>query len=138
MTAAVDRKVARPSRKRKIPGQRRLLGASMMILIGAFLPWLFTNTGNFTGMSGPGLWTATVAMVALAGALVPVRMLAAVQAAIAAVVAVIIPLWQFWHVFSMVGMQGWMPGPGLLLTFAGGVLCAVAAWQLLEAEPVQA
>ena len=33
-------------------------------------------------------------------------------------------------------MAGWMPGPGLLLTFVGGLLCGIAAWQLLNLEEV--
>mgnify|MGYP007107678386 FL=1 len=119
-----------------MPGQKRMLAGSVMVLIGAFVPWLYTQVGTVTGMSGPGLWTATVAMIALAGALVPVRMLAVVQGFIAATVAMFIPLWQFWHVFSKVGMAGWMPGPGLLLTFVGGLLCGIAAWQLLNLEEV--
>ena len=115
-------------------GQRRMLGGSIMMLVGAFLPWVYTQLGNFTGMDGPGLWTATVAMIGLAGSMVPIRVLAIAQAGIAAVVAGVIPLWQFWHLFSQVGMAGWMPGPGLLLTFVGGILCGVAAWQLLQPE----
>lgn len=138
MTAAVQRRPAAATRRPKMHGQRRLLAGSIMMLVGAFLPWMYTQVGNFTGMSGPGLWTATVAMIALAGALVPVRMLAVVQAGIAAVVAIAIPLWQFWHMFSLVGMAGWMPGPGLLLTFVGGILCGVAAWQLLQPEGAEA
>lgn len=138
MTAAVERRPAARTRRPKMPGQRRLLAGSIMMLVGAFLPWMYTQVGNFTGMSGPGLWTATVAMLALAGALVPLRMLAVVQAGIAALVAVVIPVWQFWHMFSLVGMAGWMPGPGLLLTFVAGILCGVAAWQLLQAEGAEA
>lgn len=134
MTTTVERRAVPQTRRRKLPGQKRMLAGSVMMLVGAFLPWLYTPLGNFTGMNGPGLWTATVAMIALAGALVPIRMLAVVQGAIAAGVAMVIPLWQFWHVFSQVGMAGWMPGPGLLLTFVGGLLCGIAAWQLLHLE----
>lgn len=108
----------------------RLLAASVMMLVGAFLPWLYTPLGTITGMRGPGLWTATVAMLALAGAIVPVRSLAALQALAAAALCIALPIWQFFHVFSQVGMAGWMPGPGLVLTLAGGVLSAVAAWQI--------
>jgi hypothetical protein len=32
-------------------------------------------------------------------------------------------------------MEGWIPGPGLVLTLAGGVLAAVAAWQLWSSRP---
>jgi hypothetical protein len=128
------------TRRGKMPGQMRLLAASLMILLGAFVPWLYTPLGTITGMRGPGLWTATVAMLALAGALVParLRLLAIVQALAAAAVSVVLPVWQFVHMFSLVGMSGWMPGPGLLLTFAGGILCGVAAWQLWTVRPVQA
>jgi hypothetical protein len=118
-----------------MPGQLRLLAASVMMLVGAFLPWLYTPLGNVTGMRGPGLWTATVGMLALAGALVPVRILAVVQAAAAAVICVALPSWQFLRLFRLVGMEGWIPGPGLVLTFAGGVLAAVAAWQLWSLRP---
>lgn len=123
------------SRRRKMPGQMRLLAASAMILVGAFLPWLHTYLGNVGGMRGPGLWTATVGMLALAGALVPVRILAVVQALAAAAICIALPLWQFTRLFRLVGMQGWTPGPGLVLTLAGGVLCAVAAWQLWSHRP---
>lgn len=128
------------TRRRKMPGQMRLLAASLMILLGAFVPWLYTPLGTVTGMRGPGLWTATVAMLALAGALVPakLRMMAILQALVAAGISIVLPVWQFFHIFSLVGMSGWMPGPGLLLTFAGGILCAVAAWQLWTIRPVQA
>ncbi|RIK11922.1 MAG: hypothetical protein DCC50_13850 [Acidobacteria bacterium] len=103
-----------------------------MIIVGAFLPWLYTPVGTITGMRGPGLWTATVGVLALAGALVPVRVLAVLQAAAAAVLCVVLPVWQFLNVFTKVGMAGWMPGPGLVLTLAGGVLASVAAWQLFS------
>ncbi|GAA1156067.1 hypothetical protein [Ornithinicoccus hortensis] len=123
------------TRRRKMPGQWRLLAASAMMLVGAFLPWLYTPAGPVSGMQGPGMWTATFGMIALAGALVPVRRLAAWQALASAAIALALPVWQFVHVFGKVGMQGWMPGPGLVLTFASGVLCAVAARQLFSARP---
>lgn len=118
------------TRRGKMPGQMRLLAASAMIIVGAFLPWLYTPVGTITGMRGPGLWTATVGVLALAGALVPVRVLAILQASAAAALCVALPVWQFLHVFTKVGMGGWLPGPGLVLTLAGGVLAGVAAWQL--------
>lgn len=124
------------TRRRKMPGQMRLLAASAMILVGAFIPWLYTPLGNITGMRGPGLWTATVGVLALAGALVPVRVLAILQAVAAAVICVVLPVWQFLRLFNLVGMEGWMPGPGLVLTLAGGVLAGVAAWQLWSLRAV--
>lgn len=124
------------TRRRKMPGQWRLLAASAMMLVGAFLPWLYTPAGPVSGMQGPGMWTATFGMIALAGALVPLRVLAMWQAVACAAIAVALPIWQFFHVFSKVGMGGWMPGPGLVLTLAAGVLCGVAAWQLFTVRAV--
>lgn len=138
MTATTEARAVPRARRGMMPGQKRMLAGSVMMLVGAFVPWLYTPLGNVSGMAGPGLWTATVGMIALAGALVPLRMLAVVQGFIAAAVAMFIPLWQFWHVFSQVGMAGWMPGPGLLLTFVGGLLCAIAARQLMRLEVVRA
>ncbi|AXH96689.1 hypothetical protein [Ornithinimicrobium avium] len=120
------------TRRRKMPGQMRLLAASAMIIVGAFLPWLYTQFGPINGMRGPGQWTATVGVLALAGALVPLRVPAALQALAAAAICVALPAWQFFHMASLVGMQGWTPGPGLVLTFAGGVLAGVSAWQLFS------
>lgn len=118
------------TRRRKSPGQRRLLAASVMMLVGAFLPWVYTAFGTASGMLGGGQWTATVALLALAGALVPIRSLAIGQAVIASGVCLVFPVWQCLYMFGLVGTGGWMPGPGVVLTFAGGVLAANAGWQL--------
>ena len=118
------------ARRRRMPGQLRLLAASAMIILGAFLPWLYTPAGTVTGMRGPGQWTATVGMLALAGALVPVRWLAIGQAVVAAAICLALPVWQVVHVLRLVGLQGWIAGPGLVMTLAGAVLAGAAAWQL--------
>ncbi|GGK73007.1 hypothetical protein [Ornithinimicrobium pekingense] len=127
-----------PTRRRKMPGQLRLLAASVLMIVGAFLPWLYTPLGTVTGMRGPGLWTATVGMLALAGALVPVRVLAVLQAVVAAAICIVLPIWQLVHMLGLVGMQGWIPGPGLVLTLGGGALAAHAAWQLWSLRAVEA
>jgi hypothetical protein len=115
-------------------GQKKLLGATVMVLAGAFMPWVDTAVGSVTGMQGAGLWTFYAATLGLAGALVPNRRLATIQAAILAIAAVGLPLWQVVHLFSLVGMQGWIPGAGLVLTFGGGVLAGVAARSLHRGE----
>lgn len=72
-------------------------------------------------------------LLALAGALLPPRfgLAALVQAVVVALVAMGLPLWQVWRVLNLVGTQGWLPGPGLVMSFFGGVLCALAARDLL-------
>lgn len=122
------------TRRRVDPAKRRLAGAVAMVLFGSFLPWIDTAVGSISGARGAGLWTFYAAMLGLAGALVPSRMrrVGAIQAAIFAAVAILIPLWQVVHLLNLVGTGGWVPGPGLVLVFGGGVLAATAAVQLFR------
>lgn len=103
-----------------------------MVLFGSFLPWIDTAVGAVSGARGGGLWTFYAAMLGLAGALIPLRRVAAVQAAIFAAVALLVPTWQVVHLLSLVGTEGWLPGPGLVLVIGGGVLAATAAVQLFR------
>ncbi len=103
-----------------------------MVMVGSFLPWIDTAVGSVSGARGAGLWTFYAAMLGLAGALLPYLRVAAVQAGILALVAVGLPLWQVVHLVGLVGLEGWAPGTGLVLTFGGGVLAAVSAWGLLH------
>lgn len=103
-----------------------------MVVLGSFLPWIDTAVGSVSGARGAGLWTFYAAMLGLAAALVPMRRVAAVQAAVFALVAVAVPVWQVVHVLTLVGTGGWVPGPGLVLVLGGGVLAASAAAQLFR------
>ena len=131
MTEAKAPKVA-PTRRRADPAKRRLAGAVAMVIFGSFLPWVDTAIGSVSGARGPGLWTFYAAMLGLAAALIPVRRVAAVQAAIFAAVALLMPAWQVVHLLGLVGTEGWLPGPGLVLVLGGGVLAATAAAQLFR------
>jgi hypothetical protein len=101
-----------------------------MASLGAFLPWVYTGVGSVSGARGAGLWVFYAATLGLAGALVPYRRVAAVQAAVLAVTAVGLAVWQVVHLVSLVGLQGWLPGPGLVLSLGAGVLAAAAARSL--------
>lgn len=103
-----------------------------MVVLGSFLPWIDTAVGSVSGARGAGLWTFYAAMLGMAAALVPMRRVAAVQAAVFALVAVAVPVWQVVHVLTLVGTGGWVPGPGLVLVLGGGVLAASAAAQLFR------
>jgi len=106
-----------------------------MVLLGAFLPWIYTGVGSVAGIRGAGLWTMYAAVLGVAGAIIRRRRLAAAHATALAVVAVVLPAWQVVHLLSLVGFVGWMPGPGLVLTLGGGVLAATAARSLwVEAD----
>ncbi len=103
--------------------------------LGAFLPWVYTGVGAVSGARGAGLWVFYAATLGLAGALVPFRRLAALQATVLAVAAVGLASWQVVHLVSLVGLQGWLPGPGLVLTLGGGVVAAAAARSLFSGRP---
>lgn len=110
------------------PGRGALLGATVRVILGSFLPWIYTALGSLSGASGAGLWTFYAAMLGLAGAIVPWRRAAIVQAAILALAAVGLSTWQLVRAVSLLGLEGgWLPGPGLVLVFGGGVLAGVAA-----------
>ena len=105
-----------------------------MAALGAFLPWVYTGVGAVSGARGAGLWVFYAATLGLAGALVPSRGLAAVQAAVLALAAVGLAVWQVVHLLSLVGLQGWLPGPGLVLVLAGGLLAGKAARSLFSSR----
>lgn len=111
--------------------RRLLLIATLVVVIGSFLPWVDTAIGNVPGYRGGGLWTFYAAMLGFTGALVPWLRLAIVQAGVLALVAVALPVWQVVHLLTLVGTGGWLPGTGLVLVFAGGVTAGVATWRLV-------
>lgn len=120
--------------RRRHSGSRRLLGAALLVLFGAFLPWIATAAGNVAGVRGAGLWTMYAAVLGIAGAIIRSRRLAALHAAVLAAVAVALPLWQVLHLAALVGSSGWLPGPGLVMTLGGGVLAGSAAVSLFRAS----
>ncbi|WP_324275368.1 hypothetical protein [Blastococcus brunescens] len=120
--------------RRRNPGSRRLLGAALLVLLGAFLPWVVTGAGNVAGVRGAGLWTMYAAVLGIAGAIIRSHVLAAAHAALLAVVATALPLWQVLHLANLVGFSGWAPGPGLVLSLGGGILAGSAAVSLFRAS----
>jgi hypothetical protein len=127
--------LTRGRRQSASPARKRLGLAVVLVILGSFLPWVYTALGSLSGVRGAGLWTFYVSMLGLGAMLLPFRRFGAIQAAIMAGVAVALPVWQVVHVVSLVGFNGWMPGPGLVMVFGGGVLAGVAAWQLLRESP---
>lgn len=136
--------------RRRPPGQMRLLGAGAFMALGGWLPWLYTELGTVSGAVGlsrtlvlgvaPGLWVFYFALLAVAGGILPARArrAAAVQGVIAGAVGLAMPVWQAVQLLRLVGTEGWMPGPGLVLSAFGGILALAAARQLLQTEPAPA
>jgi len=126
------RGTAQPARRPR--PSLHVLGGSLMVLVGSFLPWVSTGLGNVSGIRGAGLWTLYASCLGIAAAIVRYRRIAASHAAVLGLVAVTLPVWQLVHTYSLVGTTGWMPGPGLLMVFGGGVVALVAATRLWRGE----
>lgn len=134
--------------RRRPPGRMRLLGAGAFMALGGWLPWLYTELGTVSGAVGlsrtlvlgvaPGLWVFYFALLAVAGGILPARLqtAAVIQGVIAGVVGLALPVWQAVQLLMLVGTEGWMPGPGLVMSAFGGILALTAVRQMLQAEPV--
>jgi hypothetical protein len=114
-------------------GQQTLLWASVMITVAAFLPWLMTGVGTFTGMRGAGTWTVFAGAVGIGASLMRNRRFVLVHAYAIAAVTILLPLWQVAHMLNLVGLSGWLPGIGLIMTLIGGVAIARATAELRAA-----
>jgi hypothetical protein len=120
-------------RRRLHPAQRQLLFAAFGVIVGSFLPWVTINMGlSYSGFAGAGLYTFYLGIFGIAAGLVPRRRMAAVQGGIVALGAVGLPLWQLLHLVSRVGLGGWLPGAGLIMVLASGVLAGLSTWQLVR------
>ena len=115
------------TRRARVPGKGQLLGATVMVLFGSFMPWLYTALGSVSGARGAGLWTFYAAILGLAAVLIPHRLTAVIHAAIFSAACVGIIAWQMVHLFTRVGTEGWTLGPGIVLVLGGGILAGVAA-----------
>ncbi len=123
-----------PTRAGVDPRRKRLGLAVLMVVVGSFLPWLDTAVGSISGARGPGLWTFYAAMLGMAGALVPHRRIAGAQAAVMGGVCVVLPVWQLVRALDLLGTEGWLPGPGIVLVLGGGVLALATARAFLTAD----
>jgi hypothetical protein len=111
-------------------GQQTLLWASVLIAVGAFLPWLMTGVGTFTGMRGAGSWTVFAGVIGIGVSLVRNRRVVLVHAVGIAAIAIALPSWQLLHTIGLVGFGGWLPGIGLIMTLGAGIFIAGAAREI--------
>lgn len=111
-------------------GQRQLLVASVMIMLGSGLPWVYTAFGTLIGLRGAGLWTFYAGALALAGTVLRHRRLVRAHALLVGVVALGLPLWQLARMVALGLGGGWAPGVGLALVAGGGALALRAAGNL--------
>lgn len=115
-------------------GQATLLLGALLMVLGSFLPWVSTPVGNLSGMSGPGLWTLSLGTVGVAGGFLRRRRIVLAHALAAGVCGVGLSAWQLArlaHISATTASWGAaVPGTGLLLVLAGGILAMRGAWRL--------
>ncbi|PYG00136.1 hypothetical protein SAMN05216184_10475 [Georgenia satyanarayanai] len=123
------------------PGSWSMATGGMMLVIAAFLPWVYVSltqgiTGEafvLRGTDGPGVVTLALGFLAFAGAFVPRRRLAIVHAALPGALTALIVLAQAWNIVSASVQTAWgafLPGMGVVLAGGGAVVLVKAAWTM--------
>lgn len=109
------------------PGQAAFLVAAIVIFAGTALPWALVLGRLLWGSPGALTWTLSGGFLVLAGAIVRRRALGALSAAGGGAIAVFFALWQTSRILSRCLSLDCLPGPGLGLLLAGGLLALYRA-----------
>lgn len=114
--------------------QRRLLIASLLLLIGAVSPWIDTVAGTVLGVAGAGIYTLAAGGIGLAGAVFfRRRSVVIAHAVVTAVTPLVLGGWQAARLVAIgCDLRVCAPSFGLVLTLAGGIVAASATLQLLR------
>jgi hypothetical protein len=103
-------------------GQGALVVGAIVIFAGTALQWAFVLGRLLWGSPGALTWTLSAGFLVLGGALVRWRALSALSAAGGGAIAVFFALWQTSRILSRCFSVDCLPGPGLGLLLAGGLL----------------
>jgi hypothetical protein len=128
---------AAPVRRRVFhAGSLGMIVGGVLALVGSLLPWVITPFGSLSGAAGPGLWTLSMAFLAVAGALLPYRKVAIAHSLIPGLVVAAIVGWQLARLVSLSASTGaWgqlMPGIGLIMAGGGAVVLIRAGLRLVK------
>lgn len=128
-----------PGRRGSWPGRTRLAAAAVLVILGAVLPWVMTPLGTVRGTAGAGLWTLYAGLFAAGGAALPWPRVSAWHAPVLAAAALTLGGWQLarlaWISATTDAWGAALPGAGLVVTLAGGVLAVGAFRRRIPAEP---
>ncbi|NLU78387.1 hypothetical protein HCA58_08350 [Micromonospora sp. HNM0581] len=128
---------AAPVRRRVLhAGSLGMIVGGVLALVGSLLPWVITPFGSLSGAAGPGLWTLSMAFLAVAGALLPYRKVAVAHSMIPGLVVAAIVGWQVARLVSLSASTGaWgqlMPGIGLVMAAGGAVVLIRTGMRLIR------
>lgn len=110
-------------------GSVGMLVGGVIATIGSLLPWVSTPFGSLSGTGGGGLWTLCAGFLAIAGALLPYRMVAIAHCLLPGLAIAVIATWQ---VARLVTLSAQLDSWGQLLPGMGLVMVAGAAAILLR------
>jgi hypothetical protein len=99
-----------------------MLVGAISIFLGTALPWALVLGQTLWGSPQALTWTISAGFAALAGSMVPARMLAYASAAFGGAVVVYIAVWQTVRIVDRCPLSlDCVPGPGLGFLLAGGL-----------------
>lgn len=109
-----------------------MVGASLLVVLGAVSPWVEHVGGTTLGVQGAGLWTLAAGGMGLAGAMIRHHTTVVVHAVVLAATPLALGTWQLVHLWRIgCDLQVCAPSFGLVLTLAGGALAATVVRALL-------
>ena len=115
-------------------GQPSVLAAAIAILLGTALPWAVVF-GRFLWASPAALtWTVSGGLLVLAGSMVRWRTLALVSVVVGGAIAAFFALWQTERIVTRCLSLDCVPGPGLGLLLAGGLVALYHGARLARGE----
>jgi hypothetical protein len=128
---------AAPARRRVLhAGSLGMIIGGLLALVGSLLPWVITPFGSLSGTAGPGLWTLCAGFIAIAGALLPYRMVAIGHALLPGLAVAAIVVWQVARLVYLSSATGsWgqlMPGIGMVMVAGGAVVLLRTAMRLIS------
>ncbi|MGH2751542.1 MAG: hypothetical protein ACRDK3_11825 [Actinomycetota bacterium] len=116
--------------------QKILLGAGVAMWVGAFLPWLLILGQSLRAAPLAVSWALWAGLMTIASASVRWRGIATVSAALGGGGAIYLAAWQTTKLFTVCVSAQCLPGPGLVVLFAAGVLAVAQAVRLFRGRPV--
>ncbi|MFD0773590.1 hypothetical protein ACFQZ2_06570 [Streptomonospora algeriensis] len=131
---------AAPAARRGIlhAGSFRMIGGGLLLIIGAFTPWLYTPVLNMPAMQGPGLWLLCAGVLAIAGALLPYRLVALAHALVPAAAGGAMVVGQLGLIaYHSTVSDTWgtiLPGVSMVIACAGVAILLSAARRMYNAS----
>lgn len=112
-----------------------MLVGGLIMVVGSLLPWVTTPLGSLSGVAGPGLWTLSAGFIAIAGALLPYRMVAIVHCLLPGLAAAAIVAWQLARLGQLsAATDSWgqlLPGMGLVMAAGAAVILLRTGFRLV-------